>query len=777
LSIQQESGVEASEYQKRWRSLAEGYLPPERLEIPGGLTLHDEFETDIDTISYEVMRSRLWAINQDHMHTIRRISGSGVTVYAWDFSVSIQTEEGDGVVFGPGILFFAGCADLVVKWTLEHRAGNVGVNPGDIFAQCDPWVGTNHQMDAAVYAPIFVDGRLFCWVYNCVHQQEVGGVEPGGFVQQARDTFWEASTFPPVKLVENGVWREDLVDAWIRRSRLPQLNHLELKSQVAGVEFARARMEEMIATYGPAKVKGVMRRMISNTEAAVQTRLRTVPNGIWRDVRLCAGALPGDRKLYRLELAITKEDDRLIFDNSGTGDSVGSINTTPGVWRAALLHAALPLLAWDQFLCGAGVLACLEFHPSLGTMTSATHPAACSTSLGTTNVVTQAQYLLSKMLGSSEQLRRSMLGSSALHTQTYTQMFGIDRNGAPYANFPFDCIGGGSGACSFRDGVDHGGGLISTQLRIGNAEEWERVIPFLYLYRRELATSGGHGRWRGGTSLVTAWTGWGTSESFIASGGLMQAATLANGLSGGLPGSAGMFWSAERTRIAESLASGSWPASRKELREMAPHGGLPPAKKFDNPLREGDVFEVVPPLAAGHGDPLLREPDLVAQDVVRGRLAPPDADRIYGVILDVQGHADAGATVERRAQIREQRLAALTRRPEGLRGKAPDEAKLLCHATETVSVRDVDGTPLLCCAACREILGALEAGYRDGCGCLDTRLEAIDPELFLDPLEQLEETLVLRHYTCPGCAALLDADICRPTDPSYIDVLLTAPLV
>ena len=175
------------------------------------------------------------------MHTIRRISGSGVTVYAYDYSVSIQTEDGEGVVFGPGILFFAGCADLVVKWTLEHRSGNVGIEPGDVFAQCDPWVGTNHQMDAAVYAPIFVDGRLFCWIYNCVHQQEVGGVEPGGFVQQARDTFWEATAFPPLKLIENGVWREDVVDAWIRRSRLPQLNHLELKSQVAG-EIGRAHV-------------------------------------------------------------------------------------------------------------------------------------------------------------------------------------------------------------------------------------------------------------------------------------------------------------------------------------------------------------------------------------------------------------------------------------------------------------------------------------------------------------------------------------------------------
>lgn len=765
---------EPSEYQRRWRSLHDGYLPSGPLRIEGQLTLHDEVNPQVDPIEYEVIRSRLWAINQDHMHTIRRISGSGVTVYAWDFSVSIQTEEGDGVVFGPGILFFAGCADLVVKWTLEHRSGNVGINPGDIFAQCDPWVGTNHQMDAAVYAPIFVDDRLFCWVYNCVHQQEVGGVEPGGFVQQARDTYWEASTFPPVKLVEGGVWREDLVDAWIRRSRLPQLNHLELKSQVAGVEFARARLEETIATYGAQTVKAVMRRMISNTEAAVRSRLRSIPDGTWRDVRLCAGALPDDRKLYRLELAVTKEGDRLIFDNAGTSPATGSFNITPGVWRAALLHAALPLLAWDQYLCGAGVLACLEFRPSQGAMTSATHPAACSTSLGTTNAVTQAQYLLSKMLGSSEELRRSMLGSSALHTQTYTQMFGVDRSGAPYANFPFDGIGGGSGACSFRDGVDHGGGLICTALRIGNAEEWERVIPFLYLYRRELARSGGHGRWRGGTSLVTAWTGWGTKESYIASGGMMQAATLGNGLSGGFPGSAGMFWSAERTRVVEMLAAGTWPDSREQLREMAPDGGMPPAKKFDNPLREADVFEVVPPLAAGHGDPLLRDVDLVGRDLAHGRVTGADAERIYGVILDDDGQVDLRATAERRSRVREERLARMTHRPP-VRSVAPETSVVLCHATETVSVREIEAGPRLCCASCRQVLGTLQDGYRDGCGWLEGTLEEIDPDLFVSASEQLEESLVLRHYVCPGCAALLDAEICRPESPSYIDVLLRDP--
>ena len=162
----------------------------------------------------------------------------GVVVYGYDFNTSLQTEDGEGVVFGPGNLMFAGCADLVVKWTLEHRSWNTGIGPGDVFIQDDPWVGTNHAMDTAVYAPLFVGDKLFAWVYNVVHQRELGGVEPGGFVQTATDVYSEATFMPPVKLVDAGVLREDVADAWIRRSRLPELIYLELKSQLAGVEFA-----------------------------------------------------------------------------------------------------------------------------------------------------------------------------------------------------------------------------------------------------------------------------------------------------------------------------------------------------------------------------------------------------------------------------------------------------------------------------------------------------------------------------------------------------------
>lgn len=762
-----------SEYGRRWTSLRDGYLPPDHLDIASGLELDREYDEDVDPITYEVLRSRLWSINEDHLNTVRRISGSGVTVYVWDLNTSIQTEVGDGVVFGPGILFFAGCADLVVKWTLEHRSGNVGIRPGDVFIQDDPWVGTNHQMDVAVYAPIFVDDRLFCWVYNCVHQQELGGVEPGGFIQQAPDTYWEATAFPPMKLVEGGVWREDLVDAWIRRSRLPELCHLELKSQVAGVEFAKSRIEETIDEYGPSVVKGVMRRMIDNTERAVRARLETVPDGWWRDVRYCAGGLPDDRQLHRLELTLEKRGSTMIFSNRGADSTYGSFNIPVGVWRGDVLNAALPLLAHDQYLCGAGVLRCIEFEPELGTITSAQHPAAVSTSLGTTNAITQAKFVISKMLGSSQSQQKRMLGASAHHTQVYTQMFGVDQQGQPYGNFPFDGIGGGSGACSFRDGIDHGGSIISPKLGIGNVEEWERVIPFLYLYRREVPEGGGHGAWRGGAGIVTGWTGHKTSASFISSGGLFQSATQGKGLSGGYPGTGGTFWSATQTTVGEEFAAGRLPSTPDALRELAPGGKAPPPKKFDNSLAAADLFEVMPPMGAGHGDPLLRDPARVADDTSAGRLSIADARRIYGVVLK-DGEPDEAQTADERAEIRERRLEEATG-PDRAQDSLPGQPVEVGYAIETVKLVSAGGDHRLVCAECLAPLGTPEDGYRIGCLRLETRLPEIDHELFIDPLTQVDEDLVLRHYVCPGCGLFVDGDLCRPGDSPYQDVAIEGP--
>jgi N-methylhydantoinase B len=759
-----------NERERRAESYQYGYMPGEELIIDPSLQLHSEYDTDIDPVGYEVLRSKLWNINVDHQETIRRVSGSSVVAFGYDFNTSIQTEDGAGVCFGPGNLFFGGCADLVVRWTLEHRSMNVGIEPGDIFVQSDPWVGTNHAMDAAVYAPVFWEGKLFAWVYNVVHQRELGGIEPGGFVQQAHDVYAESTFFPPTKLVEGGVFREDIADAWVRRSRLPGLMTLELRSQVSGVEFAHAGLMSLIRRYGVGQVKGVMRKMISTTASVVGERIAELPDGEWSDSRYAAGAVVGDLSPYKFRLSVRKEGDRLRYSNAGTDPSVGSFNITSGVLRSAIVNSLLTFLCYDQYLCAAGLLEQVDFDFERGTITAASHPAAISTSLGLTTSLVQGQYLNAKVFSGREELAHHTFGPSGTATLIVTPTFGTDQYGSPASNLPLDCIVGGIGAFPWRDGLDHGGTFNSPMSPVGSVEEMERETPILYLYRREASRSGGHGRWRGGACITAAYVGHRTPEHYISSGGLVQSVTQGTGLFGGLPASGGTLWRAEDTAVREWLSDGRVPGTPAELREMAPDLALAPPKVYNNRLLERDVFEVLPCAGAGYGDPILREPERVADDIVEKKLTAEDALSIYGVVLE-GGEVDAAATARRREQLLGERLEAARppREPHGGRLGKHD-----CLATATVAIGSGGEGRILGCARCGQELSTEEGNYRLGAAELEREVEELGPH-FVDPEPQVGVKMIWRTYLCPDCGTSLDGELCRPEDEPYWDVRMGPP--
>lgn len=752
----------------RWESLMGGYVPEDEIVLPASLPVHDGEADEIDPITFEVIRLKLWNLNWDHQETLRRTSGSLVVIQGFDFNTSIQTEVGEGVVFGPGNLFFSGSADAVVRWTLEHRAENVGIKPGDIFIQDDPWVGTNHAMDAAVYRPVFVDGELFAWVYNVTHQRELGGVEPGGFVQSAADVHSESTFWPPVKLGENGVPREDLMEAWIRRSRLPHLMAIELRAQIAGVHVAHERLLEIVERYGADVVKGVMRRMIRNTAEVVGRRLEAIPDGTWTDERYVTGASPTDPGLYRFVMRMEVRGDRLRISNVGTSPPTGSFNMPRGVFRASVVSSLLHFLAWDQQLCGAGLLRQLDFELADNAINSARHPHAISTSLGLCLTLNQSHHLAAKLMSGTAEGGRHSFASSGEHSLLLNQMSGIDQYGHPFASFPFDGTTGAIGAFSWRDGIDHGGTSFSTTNPLGSVEAYEQEVPFLYLYRRERSDSGGHGQWRGGATIVSAWTGHGSQEVYVSSGGMHQSVTQGLGLGGGLPSTGGRMWRAEDTGVLDAFARGELPSRPEALRELG-EGGPPPPKKYDNRMRPGDLFETMPQPGAGFGDPLRREPDAVRSDLEQGRLSADDAERIYGVRLTADGEVDAADVERRRDEIRTRR------RRDARPPRAPREGTVAASVRVTSSVsagRGPDG-PELVCGSCGQALGPADRGYRRGCCELEQPLTALGP-YFEDPVQQVGETIVLRIYLCPRCATNLDSEVCRPDDQPFEDVVLDA---
>src|SRR6266581_3634671 len=135
-----------------------GYVPPKKLRISPKLKLHRKGAKSIDPITYEVIRHSLWHVNEEHGATIQRLSGSPVAMYALDLNPSILTEDGEFVYFGPYMQYMS------------------GVREGDMFLANDPWVGAAHQQDVMLICPVFWKGELFCWVTNCLHQYDLGGI-------------------------------------------------------------------------------------------------------------------------------------------------------------------------------------------------------------------------------------------------------------------------------------------------------------------------------------------------------------------------------------------------------------------------------------------------------------------------------------------------------------------------------------------------------------------------------------------------------------------------
>jgi N-methylhydantoinase B len=76
---------------------------------------------------------------------------------------------------------------------------------------------------------------------------------------------------------------------------------------------------------------------------------------------------------------------------------------------------------------------------------------------------------------------------------------------------------------------------------------------------------------------------------------------------------------------------------------------LPNAKIFNVRLNRGDAYMMQSGGGGGFGDPMQRDPALVAEDVREGYVSSTVAHNVYGVVLTASEDVDVVATQLRRA--------------------------------------------------------------------------------------------------------------------------------
>lgn len=727
------------------RFVAEDKAGPE-LRIAPSLGLHHaDPGYELDPVTYEVLRHRLWQINDEQRLAISRVSGSAIATDANDFNVAIGNEYGDIVVVGSGILYHI-LDDLAIKWVLEHRSENPGIADGDMFLKNDPWIAGIHQSDVTVMQPVFWEGQLLCWTTASIHQVDVGGVNPGSFCFDAADAYGEGTIIPPIKIVERGELRRDLEDLYLRQSRTPELLALDLRAFIAGHNVAKRRVLETVERYGPEAVKATMARFMDEAETLFRERLRALPDGEWRHVGYHEGARAGDRGVYGIAVTLRKRDDRLHFDFSGTDPQAGVINCTYGGLKGGSLSVVLATLCSDIPWAVGGISRAVDFTTEPGTLNNATFPAGVSAGAiaGTCHTINVVTTCLAKMLASHDEYCRQIITSS-LGAWATMYFSAIDQRGAPDVNILMDAMGAGLGARSFADGVNTGGIIHAPAGQIPNVEQNELFHPVLYLYRREEVDSGGPGRFRGGAGaslgVVVHDTDAPIDWQWFSYG---QAFPTSVGVCGGWPTRCTEATLVRRTRVREQLLGGRVPRSIDELPGERVHF-LP---KGSYRQEADDVFHCYWQGGGGYGDPLERDPQAVVDDVASGYVSPEAARDVYGVAVDLKGRTyDPQLTEARRQEVRAARGA------EGTPG---------CPDTDGWRRRDehlaVDADGLVRCTACGHALARQDEGYKQGAieRVRDFREIGL---LRRDPGELIDREVVFRQYFCPTCGTGLENDV------------------
>ncbi|MEN9763528.1 MAG: hypothetical protein RI906_3354 [Pseudomonadota bacterium] len=599
----------------------------------------------MDPITFSIIRHRLFRVVEEAVITLKHVSGSAITNEGHDLMVSLYRADGSLLMGGVGFLHHLTSAAEACKAVIRRFEGQI--NEGDIFLLNDPYTAALHTSDIYLIAPIHHQGKLVAWSACFVHVFDIGAMNPGGFAPDAMDIFSEGFSSPGLKLVDRGQMRQDVWDTLLNMVRGPEMVALDLRSMIACNNVARERMLALIDKYGADTVDEACRALIEQSETRLRQRLRELPDGRWQSRQY----LDVKGEVYRVVLTMTKKDDELVFDFTGSSpQSRYSLNCSKWASLGGLFAPLFPLLCYD-ITWNEGVIRPIRMIAPEGSIVNATRPAPISVAtVGAIQSVNNAACsTIGKMLAASDQYAEE--ATAVWHANHFAIfMFGTNQKGGLSIGILTETFAGAGGARTFSDGVDIGGEIPNPISRMANVETIEASFPIRYLFRRRLRDSGGAGQFRGGAGAELAIVPHDAPDGGIdyVISGKGSGFPMSDGLAGGDPGGVNDYvWIKA-------------PASDQTLNRFSDQLETIPGEKQPiswgvYPLRGQDTLYVRWNGGGGIGDPLSRPAESVLKDVTDGVVSSYAAEQLYGVIIR-NNQIDLSATQQRRATIRSGRL-------------------------------------------------------------------------------------------------------------------------
>jgi N-methylhydantoinase B len=567
----------------------------------------------IDPVTLEVVKNALASVADEMALVVMRSAYSPVVRDTMDYSTALCDRDGELVAQGLTLAVQLGTFPTIMRHVREHFGEDV--NPGDVFLANDPYgFGGQHLPDLYVIQPIFHEGELEGYAATMAHHVDVGGLTPGSIAVHATEIYQEGLRLPLLKLYEAGRENETVMRIIEKNTRQPIEVIGDLRAQIAACRAGERGLIEILERYGTLESRRYMNELQLLSERLMRAELAALPDGVYAFEDFIDGF--GDKpEPLRIAVELTVRGDEVWVDLDGTAPQVAAgLNCPVGMVNAGV-YCAFRGIAGREIPNAGGYMRPIHINAPVGTIVNPVLPAAC----GARGVVGYRVY--DAVMGALAQVVPDKVIAPGEGGPSLIAIGGY-QDGKPFVLA--EVLVGCWGARANRDGLE---GVSNPLANLSNqpVELLESELPLRVHGYGLVADSGGPGEFRGGLAFERSY------ELLVDEAVLTVRSDRRShppyGIEGGEAGapSSNTIRSADGERAVATM----------------------PMEALQ--LRKGDVFHHVSAGGGGSGSPFERDPALVLDDVLDGKVGVEAARQRYGVVI-VDGLVDEQATSATRWQ-------------------------------------------------------------------------------------------------------------------------------
>ena len=558
----------------------------------------------VDPITLSTTWHYIQRVCREMRETAELTATNVLVVTLHDMAYGIWDAEGRAIAIPEGFPPRLISSAFPIKTALKKFRGRT--YPGDVFLSNLPADGAVHLPDWVFIRPIFYRNELLFWTCMGTHVADNGGAQPGNQFL-ANDRVAEGLNIPMLKVMEKGVWRDDVVELILANNRLPKMMRREMASFIGSTSIAEKRMIELLDRYGEETVYDCVEAMIERTETAVRNEIKKWPDGTWSTVVQTDDDGKNIGIPVSIRCTLTIKDGEATFDFTETDDmSTGNINshyhqTLSNVMCTTFLFLGNELAAFHN----EGSMRPIHLVTRKGSLVDCGDDSLVAGSPAVTGALTIEAVLsvLSKALPERAIAAYARLSAPVL--------VGHDDSVDGIYVFSSFSACGGAGAVYGYDGYQCACNMGTLGV-VGKSDAEDEMARFPWeIIRCEFNMDAhGAGKWRGAPGII--WEAVNAGSDAVNIGGpLVGFKTHGLGAGGGFPTPSNEVY---------KLVKGK----KIEFENL----------KGTTPFKYDDHFVILNGGAAGVGNPEERDPEAVLEDVKNELVSVKMAKEVYKVVID-----------------------------------------------------------------------------------------------------------------------------------------------